>query len=482
MAKVQFQNLIKKLPWHANFTEMNHLGRALRAKPDVLEGKMRKAFAAYDYDNAPFFYKLSSEGREEKINSSEWTWELQGTNRRPLVSMGNPNTADKPGIRNTIFQVKLDLNWFVPGDTITPGDSGKRLSVRVQNDPKPVGSGWVYDVQFVDGDPALHMPVKYLAAGQKWAKMFSPYEEGSVQSGSTTYALPMELKSNLSRFRKHHKVTGDAADEILAVGIPDSKGNIYTSWMRYAEAEFWMQWYQELETSLWYGRRSTGKLKGSSGRPVLTGPGIQQLLESGHQERYNTLSAKLIREFLLDIFFERVAPNSGKRKMVAYTGEVGMLAFHDAVTRDQASSGFIQVVDNKFIRNTTSDFAPHALSYGAQYTHYQMANGMSLELRHNPIYDNSTFHTDIDERTGKPKESARLTFFDFSGEGKDSNIKLMKKRDAFSHWYIDGAIGPYGRPNNQGTAHAGDYYEVHVLDQCGVHIEDTSRTGELILQ
>jgi len=37
--KVQNKLIVKQMPWHANMTEMNNLGAALIAKPDVFEGK-----------------------------------------------------------------------------------------------------------------------------------------------------------------------------------------------------------------------------------------------------------------------------------------------------------------------------------------------------------------------------------------------------------------------------------------------------------
>ena len=481
-SRVKYPNIIKKTPWHANMTELNHLGAALLAKPDVFEPTVRKSFAAMDYDNAPFFYKLSSEGRERKVKGNEWTWPLRGASRRPLVSMGNPNTDNEtPGKFNREFQLKLDENWYQPGDVLTPGDQNKRLQVRVQSGPMSVGSGHLYRVVMNTGDPALYMPAKYFEAGQQWSKLNSQYEEGAEQAGSTHYALPIELKSRLSRFRKKYRITGDAHDQVLSVAVPDSNGKYHKFWMKYAEAEYWMQWYQELEAGVWYNRDNGGKVTGSTGRKVLTGPGVQQLLEGGNQETYNKLTGKLLQDFMLSIFFGRVRPDSGNRKLIGYAGEIGMINFHTAVNEVSAKSPFIQVVDNKFVKSTSSPYSSNALSFGYQYVTYKMVNGMELELRHNPIYDNTQYNREIDERTGYPKESSRITFFDMSGEGEESNIKLVKKEDAFSHSYVEGTVGPYGRGRNRKAAHEGDYYDVVVQDQCGVQIDDVTRTGELIL-
>ncbi len=57
----------------------------------------------------------------------------------------------------------------------------------------------------------------------------------------------------------------------------------------------------------------------------------------------------------------------------------------------------------------------------------------------------------------------------------------MNRENSFKLGYVHGLHSPYGPVNNKGMAHSGDYYEMHVQKQVGVHIEDLSRCGELIL-
>jgi hypothetical protein len=46
---------------------------------------------------------------------------------------------------------------------------------------------------------------------------------------------------------------------------------------------------------------------------------------------------------------------------------------------------------------------------------------------------------------------------------------------------LRGMYGPYGPKNGVFSAHAGDYYEMHVGKSGGIHIEDVTKCGELIL-
>jgi len=221
---------------------------------------------------------------------------------------------------------------------------------------------------------------------------------------------------------------------------------------------------------------------GANGRPLYNGPGLQEQLEDSHRETYSHLTAELIEEYLMDIFYSRVKPGS-QRHIKAFTGEYGMLLFHRAIQDWSQRSGFVKIVEDFSINKTKSEYHENAWSAGYQFTKYMMANGSSLELIHLPLYDDREINFEIDPLTGYPTESMRFTFLDFSGEGKDSNIVKVKKKDGMSLIYVGGMVSPFGPvTNNSLASHAGDYYEMHVKDQCGIHIEDVSRCGELILK
>lgn len=482
MAKIGTNKLItQKMRWHANFTEKNHLGKALMTKPHVFENHMNTIFTAQQYSDNPLTKMLTEAGSVETINSTDWEWKMKGATTRPLVSKGNPQpTVTQPGKNNTSFLLLLDENWFKAGDVLHPGTSDKSIQVRIMENPYRQGNGWVYRVSIMSDDPSKFVSPTYLAAGQKWAKLYAQYGEGSFESGSTQFAAPFTLKNRMGRFRKQYSITGDAHNEILAVKIPDSNGKLHDSWIKYAEVEYWQQWYREMERAYWYSR-STNSVLDSNGRPLYSGPGIQEQLEDSNVHYYSHLTATLIEEYLMDIFYSRVKPGQG-RKIKAFTGEYGMIIFHRAIQDWMQKKGFIQVVDQLYINKESSDLHENALGAGFQYVKYRMANGAELELIHNPLYDDREINFEIDPVTGYPVESMRFTFLDFSGDGVASNIKKMKKNNEYKMGYINGLQSPYGPVNNGAMAHSGDMYEMHVQDMCGIHIEDIAKCGELILK
>lgn len=468
MARAESSLVIQRMPWHANFTELNHLGAALIAKPEVFGGIMNQIFSTQMYSGNALDAVLG--GKEKTIGSFDWEWQLRGASTRPLVYKGTAAVA-AAGAGQVSYELPLDENWFKASDIIHPGNP--KYQVRIQEDPFRRGGAWVYRVVPMT---TTATPAAYLVPGAKWAKLYAQVEEGSVQSGSTQYALPLTLKSRLSTYRKEYSVTGDAANEVLAVSIPDSKGGKQTAWVKYAETEFWKQWYMEKERGRWYSR-STDAVTGSSGRPVYPGPGVDELMEDSHQHFYTTLTGTLIEEFFMDVFYSRVKPGV-QREIEGFTGEYGMIQFHRAIMDKFRSNGFV-TVDSNFIQSDTSEYHKNALTFGAQFTRYRMANGASIKLNHAPIFDDREIHFQIDPTTGYPYESQRIVFFDLSGEGMSSNVMKVRKRNGYKLAYVAGMQTPYGPQNNTLASHTGDFYTFTCMDQEGIHIEDITKCGEL---
>lgn len=484
MATLGSKLITKEQNWHANMTEQNHLALSLYAKPHKLNSVTKKLFSAdHYYSDNPLGSMLSGTKGEETIGNTSWEWTLKGATTRPLVVVENVETGENitPGKYKRTFKIKLDENWYLPGDVIHPGASDKKYQVRIQDDVTPHGDGWIYTVRLNSDDPNAFLPVKYLQPGAQWSKLFSTYEEGAEQSGSAQYSSDLGFKNSMGLIRKQYKVTGLATTEALSVGIPDTKGKIHKTWMSLVEAEHWMQWERECEAYRWYAR-STQTVMGANGRPVRQGPGIQEQLEDGHVHKYTHLTAKLIEEFLMDIFYTRVAPGK-QRSIKGFTGEYGMIQFHRAIQDWAQKTGFIQTVADNFIQKTDSKYHQNGMVAGYQFMKYRMSNGIELEMVHNPLYDNPEYNREIDPITGYPVESQRITFLDFGGDNSlGSNIKIMNKKDGFAFGYINGLFGPAGPVQGGNSAHSGSYYEMHCEKMEGIHIEDITRCGELRLE
>ena len=61
MARVKNKLVTKQMAWHANMTELNHLGASLHARPAQFEGKMAEIFSSKKYfsDNSKVLFICS---------------------------------------------------------------------------------------------------------------------------------------------------------------------------------------------------------------------------------------------------------------------------------------------------------------------------------------------------------------------------------------------------------------------------------------
>lgn len=471
--------ITKETEWIANMTEMNHLGAALIAKPHVMQSKINELFSARNIyaDNPLTSFLEGSKITEEYISSTHWEWQVKDANVRPLMAVENlnPETNSKVCDGKSLGILKVEKNWWLPGDYVFPGGD-KKYQARIMDVAKAHGDGYAYTIRLASDDPKAFIPSQYFEAGALWSKLYSMYGEATEQSGSTVFSFPISLMNSMSKYRKQYSITDYASTQVLAVKMPDSTGRLHDFWIRYAEVEYWLQWRRELERGLWYSR-STETVLDHNGRPVRSGAGIQEQLEDAPRQAYNTLTADLLEDFIMGVSYGRTKP--GQNTLIkGYTGEYGMLNVHKAAVDAIDKGGFVKNIE-EFTTKMNSPYHQNAYGYGYQFLRLHLANGRVFEVVHNPIYDDPEINTAIDEVTGKPLESQRITILNFSGEAVQNNIKIMKREKGDAFGYVEGLYGPYGPSKSGKMAHSGDYYEMHVRTDQGIHIEDVSRCGEL---
>ncbi len=471
-------------PWHANMTEMNHLGHATLIEPEKMLNVWNKLFTASYYSDNSLSTVLGQLGASSNVSKTDWEWDMDAGACRPLVSMGNVNVgvnATQPGRYRQPFIVSLDENFYKPGDVMKPVRGDSKYQVRIQEVPTRKGDKWEYICVHTSDRDDFFIPPALLAQGQPWQKMFANYEEGSEQSGSTVYRTPISLASRLSRYRKTYQVTGDVhRDGALIVMLPGSDGKQHATWISYAEAEYWSQWYKELDLGLWYQRKNDS-IKGSTNRPIRTGAGLDQIImEDGHTATYEHLTTKLLEEFTMDLDYTRLKPGKARDKVIM-TGEYGMLNAHRAIDDKFAASGYTKIVDTFSVSRDSSPYHENAWGFGYKFTKFAAPTGGTLTFVHNPAQDDPMLHGEIDPVTGFPKESQKLYFLNLDGKAASQNIKVVKKPNSFSLIYTSGMINPYGNGNKTMASHQGDYYDMHVHIQQGIQVDDPTTLGCLYL-
>jgi hypothetical protein len=140
----------------------------------------------------------------------------------------------------------------------------------------------------------------------------------------------------------------------------------------------------------------------------------------------------------------------------------------------------IFTIQNAIADKTNSQYHPNALSVGYTIEKFTLSNGATIELVHNPMFDDP--NSEIDPITGNYIESMRMIFIDVTGGDGMGNIEIVKKQGAMKFGYVNGLVTPYGPINNQPMAHEGDWYSMVLQTKEGIIVKDPTLTGMLVFE
>lgn len=467
-----------------NFVDSQYLGRTYdTGKPHVFENTLMKIFSSRNrFFTAKHLIGMTggkSYGTKE-IETEIYRWYLQGAEEKVARSLGIVDAnVTTPGLNNTPFKIKLDLDYYAEPDVLMPEDNDYHLEIIGEGVTD--GTGTVYTVRIQGDDPTVFLPTSLLESGKEFKKVWTTVQsEYNEKFGTQQVPASFMLESQVSAFAQKFTVTdkamrdqGRLAVEVLHTDPRTGKEQILRSFLPMYEAKMHDELYMSMEAQMTYGRKQTQP--GHKGYWKKTGPGLREQLADSWIEYYNsTLTTDLLKEYLLDIFFSRV--DEQDRKVTAMTGTLGSMMFHDMLASE--ASSFL-TVDSHFIERKGS--SPRHLSFGAQFTHYQGPEGIEVTLVKNPLYDSRKYNGRMHpQHTDFPIDSMRMTFLDFGTSGGENNIMMLKVKDTYRYGYTVGTVGPNGpvQGGQAGALIAG--YEMFTEGTAGLWIKDVTRCGELI--
>ena len=493
MANPQSSLIIKH--WDSfggNFIDSDYLAAAYETgKPHYLPGALMKIYSSGSqfFKVKPFLnlVGMGTNGGTE-VETEIVRWRLQGAEykcARVIENVEASNTT--PGINNTQFRVKLDLDYYAYPDVLVPEDNDYNIQVV---DKVSDGTGTIYTLKLITDDPTKYLDPQYLAAGREWCKVSTAVpSEMNQWFGTQQYPSIFELEAQLGAFGQKIDVTDKAWRQQGRLGFEfmstDYNGRTSTvnKFLPYAEAMMVDELYKSMEWALVYGEKST--MAGPDGYWQKTGAGIrQQLKDSWIQYVNGPLTVNLLQDFLLNIFFGRT--DEANRGITLMTGQLGSLIFHNALAA--VANGFLTVDSNYIRKENNPNSGTPGLSFGAQFVRYTGPLGIDIRLVHNPLYDDLRYCKRMHPQYPNiPIDSARMTFLNIEGRGVETaqgigkNIELLKVKDTFRYFYVPGSITPMGPITNKGmavTAKAG--YTVAIEGTIGAIIRDVTSCGELI--
>ena len=468
-------------------TDLNHWSKNLALKPTVFEAPQRALFASktnnLNLSGGNLLEGIFGLGKTKYIDDLTWSWKMKVKGFRPITILENRTSGDTPGKYRQDIKVLVDVDLAQIGESWSPGSSDKSQIVTLKS-KKREARGFEYVFRTYTETAEHFIKVKYLEPGQAWTRFYTMRGEAAESGGHVEGATNVEYKNSLVKLRKEFKVTDFGAQAVLDIAMQDSEGKVYNSWMDLQEAEYHMAMNKEVAMHAMYSRLGDAPLiDPDSGYPINPGAGMEQQIGfGGNVERFTTMSAELIEAFFDKIVYSRISPGD-LGEVVGLSGHYGMKEFAKAL--DVWSGGKSIVRESStFVKGDPSGVHNNSLRAGYQYTMYDLPNGGSFKLIHNPLNDDKSIHRDIDPLTGYPLQSQRITILDVTGGNgqsinKKDNICLVRKNKVYGTTIVEGRVGVGGTISKNPT-HSGDYYRVDISDSIGVEIKDPTVTGELV--
>jgi len=465
---------LRALP--SGMTESDHLSQAYLTEPEKMDSVLAYAFGT---QNETVLSMLTGGlGNTRFISNREYTWELHGQTERAIVITGALQ-AGNVGLAGSSFRWKMEEGIFQVSDNLV---TVNRTSVRVSA-VQFNGIDYIYTGQLTDPDPKKFLDASQLAAGARMSKDYSTVEEFSLKGGSTDFVAPMTLKNQLTTLRKHYAVSRSAATDVMVIELFSEDGMSTKLWTKLAEWTAMAQWYKEIERSYIYSvynkdPQGEVRLQGATHRPVYTGAGLRQQISPANRIYYTKLTYDIMDEFLLELSYN-ASRWGGNYNFVALTGKMGIREFNNAVLARQKDLGITITNSGTFITGTGD-----SLTFTGHFKTVEFLNGVSLTVKEFDIYDDKVHNRTLDPVTNKPLESYRFTILNFGTIKGTANIrKVAKKNSENAMWYVAGSTTPFGEVANSTSvmrSNGLDGYEVHLLAEVGIQLQDPTSCGEMI--
>ena len=478
-ADVSLLQLHKMRALPSGMTESDHLSAAYLTEPEKMDAVLAYAFGT---QNETVLSMLTGGiGNTRFVSNREYTWELHGQTERAIVVSGPISSGGSIGLNSQPFSWKMEEGIFQISDNLVSDDGTMcRVSNVVFN-----GIEYIYTAVLTDPDPKKFINATQLETGARFSKDFSTVEEFSDKGGGTDFVAPMTLKNQLTTLRKHYAVSRSAATDVMVIELFSEDGKSTKLWTKLAEWTALAQWYKEIDRSFIYtvyNKDPQGyvRLKGKNQRPVYHGAGVRQQISPANRYYYAKLTYDAMDEFLLDLSYN-ANRWGGDYNFIALTGKMGIREFNRAVLERQKDLGITITNSGTFITGTGDN-----LTLTGHFKKVEFLNGVSLTVKEFSPYDDKVRNRTLHPTTKKPIESYRFTILNFGTvKGKANIRKVAKKNSENAMWYVAGSTTPFGEVANSSSvmrSNGLDGYEVHMLAEVGIQLQDPTSCGEMIMR
>lgn len=475
--------------WKSEIEKRNHISTMFHSAPQkasdyVIELLSRNYAKSLEST-------LSKFPTKEFETDDEYVWDVVASTRRniPLIEAryldGNKVEADgdNAGVNGEEFYLVFGEDWFF-NQEIIHGNFNEKYPLIIKGKPRYEGTNVVYTVQLANGS-ADGVPAERLQLGERFSYSHAVVSRGLSQGvGGIRHAAPTSMRNEWTTIRLKHEVSGDLLDKKLAFGVPAMKdGKLSTEpyWMHYVDYEFQKTWSEYKNNALAYGvsnRTANGEYVNfdASGEVIRMGDGLFAQMERGNILPYNVFSLNFLEEVLTG--FSAGKLDFSDRKFMITTGEFGALQFNRAAK--SAMSGWTEFDYNGDALGVVSKNGNGYTLKNIQFTKYIAPNGIEVEVRVDPAYDDPV-RNKIPHRNGGVAMSYVYDIFDLGTSEKPNIVKCGLKGKPEYYGFMSGMRNPYnGSYNNPYMSYEDDKASMHRMATLGLCIFDPSRTMRLV--
>ena len=158
-----------------NFVDSNYLGHSYdAAKPYVFENTLMKVYSSKSrfFTGGKLLTQMlgaSNSYSIKEIDGEVRRWHLQGAEHKSARVLEVVESSTAPGLANTTFKIKLDLDYFARPDVLMGEDN--EYALEIVEGPIPDGTGYVYVVRIQGDSPTVFFPVSELQSGKRFEKV-----------------------------------------------------------------------------------------------------------------------------------------------------------------------------------------------------------------------------------------------------------------------------------------------------------------------
>jgi len=433
----------------------------------------RRQVAAYARNNiigadGTLMDVFKSSARVVQTNKRYVTWRLY-TNEGDIRASFIKNFEEDnpcPGKGHSVFEIGLDAEWFGPNDIII-FEGLRECPLLVVSKPDATGQYFKYEVQLLSDDRAAYFPIEYLEEGTRLIQIGSLIGEATVERGNIHFGdgeAFVEFEVPLTRMGWDMKITDNAylasknyrVERCNPDGTPmrpEDQGS--DTLINSLEMKFMEKTNRQKDLWLTYGRsagRFAGRfLDGITEKPIQTGPGLFEFLESSYIYDFNVEggSIEMFREFLPSLWNDKVDPN--QQSVDIYTGKGGLILLQKWI-KEADCEGVLQEADLHYTKDSGYFPGRNGVVVGAkQYRGFYIEPFGLVKFHYLPFLDSELIETR--RYKGLPWTSYEFIVFNYGyGDVRDSNIYVVENSEVEQYGYSVGTWGPLG-PTLKGSMH-----------------------------